>query len=123
MMPDACGHRIEQLRDNLESLESRRVELEESSSKDPAIPRIEDVQDAACRLVEVLDEYRSDDVSKLKALLRNLIPEIEVESREVVYPVIHLRWFLLMRIGWTRVYTIRTFGIRTPTCSKVQRWF
>jgi hypothetical protein len=47
-------------------------------------------------VVQLLEQFREDDVSALKNLLGRLVKKIDVESRVRVYPAIHLPLIFIM---------------------------
>ncbi len=79
----ACGSRIEELTEKLRGLEARREELVVEEGDAPESLSEEDVRTLAGQVREVVEQ---GDRRQQKALLQGLVQEIQVVSREEIYP-------------------------------------
>lgn len=80
----------------LSELEARRDELLGVAEEQPAPPAPEEVREAAKKVAGVFRNYQSASTSKLKSLLRMVMPEIEVKNRKDIRPSIRLPLVLIM---------------------------
>lgn len=96
MPADACGIRLRELSVELADLEVRREELLGLVGEQPEPLRIKDVREAAKKVAGLLHQYEGASGSKLKSLLRMVMPEIEVKDRRDIRPSIGLPMVLIM---------------------------
>jgi site-specific DNA recombinase len=87
MSPDVCGPRLAELYGLIHDLARGRDELEIQLSAKEALPDFGTVSAAAAHWAE---ELESADMALFKHLFGTLVPEILVESRSNIRPVIHL---------------------------------
>lgn len=88
MPADVCAPRVAELDELIHDLEKRHDELEiELTAGKETVPDLEELRNAAS---DWADQVEVADVPVLKRLIRTLMPEIHVESRSRIRPIIRL---------------------------------
>jgi site-specific DNA recombinase len=89
--PEACAPRLQELHSRQLKIQSRteslRARLEGGDSK---ISSFEDAQSLAVELAKLLENYKGEDIPKLKELLRKVIRKVLVNSRSEIRPFLML---------------------------------
>lgn len=93
---EACGSRLRELSDELAHLELRKQELLEGMGEKFDPPCLEEISEGARKVAGLLKDYQEMSTPKLKALLRQVMPEVEITNRRHIVPVIRLPMVLIM---------------------------
>lgn len=90
MPADICAPRLEELQSRLGALQERKASVEAEAQAESDAPDFAEVVDIAENLSRMLETLRGVDPAKFKELFRLVVPEIRVESRAAIRPLVFL---------------------------------
>jgi site-specific DNA recombinase len=99
MPADACGPRLQDLTEQVAGLESQKAQIDQEAATPLEVPPFGEVEEAAQKLIGIIEKFQDQDVPTIKGMLKKLLPEVGVEDGRTVYPLIHLP-MVLINSGW-----------------------
>lgn len=98
--PEVCAPRLEELNSQLLEARARIEQLKDESHQVERLPDIEEIEAIGESLAKILESLGEEDNAKYKAVLRIVVPQVLVGSRQKIRPTIQLP---LVRVNDSKV--------------------